>query len=149
MNKKLAIATFTGALLLTACGGETVYVMVDPTTPETTVKSTTTTVGTSAPRPSASTIPSSSMYDPESYDTAIWRDANEFWWSFTTEELLNMGLTICQEFDRGQSLDQVTQALVQILIVNDLTQYSNDVATMMGASLIYLCPEHSWWLDTI
>ena len=150
MNKKLAIATLTGALFLTACGSETVYVTVEPST--TTTPKTTTTVST---RPPASFNPPAGYqevpndYDPEAYDTAIWADANEFWWEFTKEQLLNMGLVICQEFDAGSTLDQVTAELVDILTRNNLLAYSGAVGTMVGAALVYLCPEHSWWLETI
>lgn len=148
MNKKLLTATAIGALLLTACGGDTVYVTVEPTT--TTVARTTTTQPPDT-RPSASfdTPSYDNSYDPEAYDTAIWSEANDFWWLFTTEQLLNMGLVICEEFDRGQTLDQVTESLVDVLIDTGTADLMEGTATMVVSALTFLCPEHSWWLGTL
>lgn len=151
MKKKLAIATLaiatlSGALLLTACGSKTVYVTVEPST--TTTPKTTTTTEARVSRPPVSVL-SRPSYDPDGYDEMLWSEANEFWWQFTQEELLNMGLVICQQFDMGRTLDQVTSQLIDILIANGIPEYSLAIGTMMGSALIYLCPEHEWWLDTI
>jgi len=136
---------------ISACGGDTVYVIQEPTT---TVPKSTTTV-TEAPaetRPPVS-LPSggghNSSYDPDAYDDAIWSEANDFWWLFSTEQLLQMGLIICEEFDRGQTLDQVTASMVEILINTGTADLMEGTAVMMASALFHLCPEHSWWVSTI
>lgn len=156
--KTKAVIALTAATFLVSCGG-TEVVYVSETVPAadlqtTTVARTTTTKAPAETRPPASfdtpaTNNYASGYDPEAYDTAIWSEANDFWWAFSTEELLNMGLTICQEFDRGQTIEQVAASLVLILMRNNLQYMSSAVATMTAAALIYLCPEHEWWLSTL
>ena len=148
IRRTLTAVAVAGGLLVGACGGETVYITVDPTTATTDAPVRKTTTTTAKPRPPAS-VDVPAVYDPQGYDTAIWADANEFWWEFTTEQLLNMGLVICQEFDSGNTLDGVTAELIDILMRNNLLGYSASVGVMVGAALVYLCPEHSWWLDTI
>lgn len=142
-GKTIATLAVAGGLMVSACGGETVYVTVEPTT--TTTETPTT---TARPRPPAST-PAPSVYDPEAYDEAIWSQANDFWWGFTREQLLNMGLVICQQFDQGRTIDQVAIDLTEIINRNGAQNLADGVASMTAAALLYLCPEHAWWLETI
>jgi hypothetical protein len=149
--RKTAVAVIA-LVTLAACGGDTVYVVQEPTT---TAKKTTTTIqeAPAETRPPAN-IPSGNSgyrggYDPETYDAAIWSEANDFWWLFSTEELLQMGLIVCEEFDRGQSLNQVNESLIEILINTGTVDLMKGTATMVAAALMFLCPEHEWWLNTL
>lgn len=149
-----------GLATMVACGGgKTVYVVSEPSegtveeAPDTSGPSTSKAPVTTAkaPRPPASTVqPSpSSTYDPEGYDSFLWESVNDFWWLFTTEELLTMGLLVCEEFDRGQTLDQVTELLINAMTSTRRLELMEGFAAVTAASVTFLCPEHSWWLDTI
>lgn len=154
--KKLLVAASLATLV--ACGGtETVYIVTDPTdvvsdsTPETTeAVAKTTSAPSQASRPPASTgQASSSIYDPEGYDTFLWESVNDFWWLFTTEELLTMGLLVCEEFDRGQTLDQVTASLIDVMMSTNTEYLMEGLAAVTAGAVTFLCSEHSWWMDTI
>ena len=154
--KKLLVAASLATLV--ACGGtETVYIVTEPTdvvsdsTPETTeAVAKTTSAPSQASRPPASTgQASSSIYDPEGYDTFLWESVNDFWWLFTTEELLTMGLLVCEEFDRGQTLDQVTASLIDVMMNTNTEYLMEGLAAVTAGAVTFLCSEHSWWMDTI
>lgn len=148
IRRTVTAAVVAGGLLLGACGGETVYVTVEPTT--TTTARTTTTAPPETRPPASFDSPSyNSGYDPNAYDAAIWSEAHDFWWAFSTEELLSMGLIICEEFDRGQTLNQVTEDLVGILIRTGTADLMEGTAAMVVSALTFLCPEHQWWLNTL
>ena len=149
--KKTAVA-LTTLITLTACAGDTVYVVQEPTT--TTPKTTTTIQETPTETRPPANIPSGNSgyrggYDPDMYDNALYSEANDFWWLFTTDQLLQMGLIICEEFDRGQTLNQVNQELIKILIDTGTIDLTKGTATMVAAALMFLCPEHEWWLNTL
>jgi len=160
MNRtaKVAVATIISLSAATGCG-DTVYVVSDTADiPEenalleaTDAPRKTTTTKPSSPRPSASVspAPSTSSYDPEGYDSAIWEEANEFWWLFSTEDLLTMGLLVCEELDRGASIESVTQQLVNAMINTNTAYLSTGMATMAASAIVYLCPEHDWVLSTL
>jgi len=149
MKKTLIATTLVGALALTACGKETVYVVAEPTT--TTAPKTTTTVTSRppsyVPEPGYQEVPNT--YDPDAYDTFLWEQVNDFWWLFTRDQLLQMGLIVCEEFDRGQNLDQVSETLVQIMLDTNTPYFMDGLAAVTGAALTFLCPEHSWQLEAI
>jgi hypothetical protein len=154
MKKSIIALTMAGLIGLTACGKETVYIVTDATeapadeAPDTTVKRTTTTQPAET-RPPASVPSSSSVYDPEEYDTFIWSSVKDFWWLFTKEDLLTMGLLVCEEFDRGSTLDEVTQQLINAMTNTNTAYLMEGLAAVTAGALTYLCPEHSWWLETI
>lgn len=145
MKKSLIAVATAGIIGLTACGSKTVYVTATEA-PETTAKKTTTTTSAPAetrpPSDVATGAYSPSGYDPEAYDTAIWSQANEFWWMFSTEELLQMGLIVCETFDTGASAEDVSAMLVDIMIDTGTTSQATGLATMVAAAVLYLCPEH-------
>lgn len=156
MKKRVLIAfALAGAITLTACGKETVYIVTDATeapaenTPDTTEKATTTTVAKSNRPPASNYQPPANDYDPEAYDTFLWENVNEFWWLFTKEELLTMGLLVCEEFDRGQTLDQVTESVLNALSNTNTLYLMDGLAAVTGAAVTFLCPEHAWWMDTL
>jgi hypothetical protein len=154
MFKKFLVPTSMALAILAGCG-DTVYVVDDTSNTDESivaeVEETTTTTKAPTPRPPSSTFPesTSSVYDPDSYDTAIWSQARDFWWMFTTEELLNMGLLICEELDAGSSLESVSQQLVDIMINTNTAYLAQGLAAMTAAALMYLCPEHQWQIDAI
>lgn len=159
MNKKVSIALIIPVLAFTVSScGDTVYVVND-TVPEEESSDTskpekaetTTTVKTKTSRPPASTkAPSPSLsYDPDGYDSFIWEEANEFWWLYTTDDLLTMGLLVCDELDRGSSLDSVTEQIVNAMINTNTSYLMEGMAAMTVAAINFLCPEHSSKLSTL
>lgn len=139
-------------IALSACGTEVVYVTsteapVEEIT-ETTVKRTTTTQP-KATRPPSNVPSSSSIYDPEGYDAFLWESVNDFWWLFTTEDLLQMGLLVCESFDAGATLDEVTLELINAMANTNTVHLAEGMAAVTAGALTYLCPEHGWWLSTI
>lgn len=148
MKKLLFIVSFG---LLAACGTEVVY--VTPTTVEQAEEETSTQAPTTTkPKVTRPTVTFSSgstgSYDPEGYDTAIWSVAPDFWNAFSTEKLLEMGLVVCQEFDNGKTLDEVNDTILSALIETNTLSAMDGFAAMTTAALMFLCPEHEWWLDT-
>lgn len=148
--KKIAICV---ALVALAGCSKTVYVS------DTTTKQTTTTteveVTTEAPaetRPDADYSSSNNYtptYDPAGYDTFIYDSAYSFWAAFSTEDLLQMGLVVCDTFDSGATLDDVTSVLIASMTRTGTLYAMEGVAAMTAGALTFLCPEHSWWLETL
>jgi len=149
MNKKLAVATLTGALLLTACGSKTVYVMTEPTTATTKAPARTTTTAPPETRPPANAPAYSGSYNPELYDDFLWQSVNDFWWLFTKDQLLQMGLLVCEAFDSGATLDEVTLELVSAMNNTNTAYLGEGMAGVVAGAVTFLCPEHRWWLETI
>lgn len=149
MIRKTAIAAVAVCgLAITACGGDTVYVVAEPTT-TLPAKTTTTTVKPTDTRPPSQPQAVSDVYDPEAYDAFLWEQVNDFWWLYSKDQLLQMGLLICEEFDSGATLDQVNSELMAIMENTDTLYLMNGVAAMSAAAVTFLCPEHSWWLETL
>lgn len=154
MKKSLIAVALVGVIGLTACGKETVYIVTEATeapaeeAPDTTVKRTTTTKPAET-RPPASVPDPVSVYNPEGYDTFLWESVNDFWWLFTTEELLTMGLLVCEEFDRGSTLDEVSEQLVNVMANTNTAYLAEGMAAVTAGAVSFLCPEHYWWMSTI
>lgn len=140
-------------IALVSCGTEVVYVVTTEAPSEEVIE-------TDAPRatttnPQSFRPPSSNYqevpndYDPEAYDTFLWENVNEFWWLFTKEQLLTMGLLVCEEFDRGQTLDQVSESVLNALSNTSTLYLMDGLAAVTGAAVTFLCPEHSWWMSTL
>ena len=151
MKKLLFIASLG---LLASCGGETVYIVTESTKPaqeketETTVQRTTTTKPAETRPPASAPAPSGSYY-PELYDDFLWESVNDFWWLFTEEQLLQMGLLVCEAFDSGATLDQVTLELVGAMNNTNTAYLGEGMAAVVAGAVTFLCSEHRWWLDTI
>jgi hypothetical protein len=136
------------ATAMTACGGDTVYVVAEPTTTSTAVENTTTQpAGTRPPADTPSV--SAGKYDPEAYDTFLWNSVNDFWWLFTQDQLLQMGLIVCEEFDSGATLDQVTEQLLNAMADTNTMYLMEGLAAVTASAVTFLCPEHSWVLESI
>jgi len=138
-------------VLLGSCGG-TEVVYVKETVPAEEVQSTTTTPRkTSTPaatRPPSNVPDYSGGYDPDLYDGFLWESVNDFWWLFTTDQLLQMGLLVCEEFDRGSSMDDVTASLMNV-VQDTSPAFMEGLAAVAAGALVFLCPEHKHWLNTI
>ena len=156
--KKRVLATLSVISLipLVGCGKETVYIVseapatTEATVPDTTVARATTTSNPQSFRPPASNyqeVPN--YYDPEQYDTFLWESENDFWWLFTKEQLLAMGLLVCEAFDDGYTLDEVTEELISAMINTGTSDLMEGLAAVTAGAVTFLCPEHSWWMDTI
>lgn len=149
--KRLALVGFA-ALAVSACSTEVRYVTPETTdAPTTTVRATTTTQPSSS-RPPASVPQSSSRlggYNPELYDDFLWDSVNDFWWLFSQEQLLTMGLIVCEEFDRGQTLDEVTMSLLETMSNTNTLDLMEGMAAVVAGAVTFLCDEHAWWLATI
>jgi hypothetical protein len=151
--KKLLLASIF--VVLASCGGtEVIYVTATTETETTTtLPGVSTTVRVTPPLssrpPSNAPGKQPGLYDPEQYDTFLWSNVNEFWWLFTREQLLQMGLLVCEEFDRGATLDQVTASLVRIMTNTNTEYLAEGLAGVTAGALMFLCSEHSWWLETI
>lgn len=148
--KKLLFIVSLGALA--ACGSEVIY--MTPTTTEVSEQETTTEAPTTTKpkqtRPTVTYSPGpTGGYDPEGYDTALFTQARDFWTVFSTEELLEAGLMVCQELDNGATIDEVTETIVSALIQSNALDAMEGFAAMTAAALMFLCPEHEWWLDTL
>jgi len=154
MRKLLATTALAAIMGISACGGETVYVVAETQAPAATQKATTTTkpLQTTPPlatRPPSNTPNYSGGYNPELYDNFLWESVNDFWWLFTKDQLLQMGLLVCEEFDRGSTLDDVTYSLLDIMSDTNTMFLMEGLSAVVAGAVVFLCPEHQWWLDTI
>jgi hypothetical protein len=152
--KKLLLASSVALFVLASCGGETVYVVAETQAPATTEKVTTTTKPLQTTPPLATRPPSNvptynGGYSPESYDNFLWESVNDFWWLFTTDQLLQMGLLVCEEFDRGSTLEDVNYSLLNIMSDTNTLYLMEGLAAVVAGAVVFLCPEHEWWLSTI
>ena len=152
--KKLLITSTIALFALASCGGETVYVVTETSAPATTEKATTTTKPPQTTPPLATRPPSnvpdySGEYSPDLYDSFLWESVNDFWWLFTEDQLLQMGLLVCEEFDRGSTLEDVNYSLLNVMNNTDTLYLMEGLAAVVAGAVIFLCPEHSWWLDTL
>lgn len=147
MNKKLA--TITGAVLLTACGGKTVY--VTQTEAPTTVAPTTTSAPAPTRPPSSydNTQTQTGQYDQAGFMSAVQAGAPTVYILMPDADILNMGLLICETFDSGATLDEVTQMMVSAMMDSGSMGFMEEIAAVQASAMLYLCPEHAWWLDTI
>lgn len=149
MKKMLIIA---GLAVLASCGGRTVYVVDSlPEVPEESVPETKAPKTTPAPtRPPASySSDTSGGYDEDAFFDEVRREAPVMYSLLPDSDILNMGLVICETFDSGATITEVSEMLVSSMMSTGTASYASDVATVTGASLLYLCPEHSWWLNTL
>ena len=149
MKKLLIIAGFA---VLASCGGKTVYVVDSlPEVPAESVPETKAPKTTPAPtRPPASySSDTSGGYDEDAFFFEVRMEAPVMWSLLPRTEILNMGLVICETFDSGATITEVSEMLVASMMSTGTASFASDVATVTGASLLYLCPEHSWWLNTL
>lgn len=157
MKKSLIALTTIGIIGLTACGGKTVYVVdslpevpgVEETDAPATTKAPKSTPAPTRPPASYDTNSSSGAYDEDAFFFEVRMNAPVMWSLLPRSEILNMGLVICETFDSGATITEVSEMLVSSMITTGTASYAEDVAVVTGASLLYLCSEHSWWLSTL
>lgn len=155
MKKSLIALVAVGSIGLSACGGtETVYIVTEATEAPAKKETTTTVARTTTTRPPETRPPAnvpsySGDYDPEMYDDFLWTSVNDFWWLFTQDQLLTMGLLVCEAFDSGATLDDVTNELLSAMANTSTIYLMEGLAAVTAGAVTFLCPEHAWWLDTI
>lgn len=153
MKKSIIALTVAGSLALTACGKETVYVVTnsEPTeteAPDTTVKRTTT---TEAQRPSASydSATPTGSYDPQGYDDWLATEARDLWLVVDSQELLNTGLMVCDMLDSGYTLEEINQITIDAILGSGSMALFEEMAVMIAAAILFLCPEHEWRISAL
>ena len=158
MKKKIQTAVIIGCAVmgLAACGGKTVYVVDSlpevPGVEETDAPETTKAPkATPAPtRPPSSQPPvTTGSYDEDAFFYAVESNAPSIYAFMANSDILDMGLIICETLDTGASIQEVSAMLVRVMANTGTTSYASDVAGVTAAALLYLCPEHKWWLDTL
>lgn len=155
MKKSIICGIFAGTLFFSSCGGTEVVYVTETLAPETSETKTSTTLKPLQTTPPLATRPPSDTptynggYNPEFYDDFLWESVNDFWWLFTKDQLLQMGLLVCEEFDRGSSLDDVTYSLLDIMSDTNTMFLMEGLSAVVAGAVVFLCPEHEWWLDTI
>lgn len=143
--KKLVLAGLV--TLAVGCGGKTVYVTQDSAVEDTEVATeapTTTAALPTETRPPASydTNNGARNYDPDGFDYAIWDQAYDFWSLYATEDLLQMGLLVCDLFDSGATMDDVSNVIIESMSSTGTLYLMEGMAVVAGSAVVYLCPEH-------
>ncbi len=124
--KKHLLAICASAIVLSACGKETVIKEVLVTTPP----------ATEAPAPEMSKF---DQYLTSMYDTA----AQSREWS--DGELLEFGAIVCDAFNAGSTLD----AVLEIFSKYSTGSYDDEFfASVIGNSVMFLCPEHLAYIQS-
>lgn len=141
-----------GLVVLTACGSKTVYITDTTPATEAPVETTTTVAPAPAPtRPQASynPEPSSGGYDEAGFFGAVIVNAPTVYSILPDSDILNIGLIICEQFDAGMTLTQVTDLVLNAMAGSGTLGYMDEIAAIEGAAIVFLCPEYAFWLDTI
>lgn len=119
--KKLILTTLA-VVSLAACGKETVREVL-VTTPE--------------PAPSVLPAPNYNKFDQ--YLEFLYSEAAQSR-SWTEDQLLELGTTVCQVFEQGGTVDR----LIEIFNENSTGKYDDDLyAAVIAGSVLYLCPEYA------
>jgi len=120
--KKHLLAICTSALVLSACGKETIREVLVTTPP------------TEAPAVELSKYDQYlEMLYNESAQARTWLES----------DLLELGTTVCQVFDEGGTIDGV----INIFTKNSTGKYDDELySAVIAGSVIYLCPE---WADYV
>lgn len=153
---KTIIATTLAALTLTACGKEIVYVEAEPTpttqTPTTTATPTTTTQP--APPETRPTLPPEPQepamngYQPDTFLDYTKNNTPYWYYSYTDENLLNLGLSLCEWLDAGTSIDRVL--IETMYMAEDIDPaLNNDVGIFIRGIVRYICPEHYGQIEAL
>lgn len=156
MKTSIISATLALTIGLSACGERIVYVesTVPPTEPpvETTIAPTTTVAPTTTTEPETRpTIvePAANpqqFYDPEGYLDWLYVEAPDLYWGLNDEDLINIGLIVCQMWDEGYTLMESSETLIDAMINTGTTQYAGESGVAMAAAAYFLCPEYTDWL---
>jgi len=146
-------------LFLAACGGERiVYVEATTTQPpvaeepvETTAAPTTTTEApTPETRPTLAPYeePPMNGYQPDVYLDMVRSDTPLWYYSYTDDVLINLGVGICDSLDQGIAIDRL---LVEVmLMVADVDPALNDsIGLYMRYVVRYVCPEHFGQIEAL
>lgn len=153
MKKSILATAVVGTLALTACGKETVYVTQTeaPTTeaPVTLPPVTSTAPAPTRPPASYDNTQTNGQYDQAGFMSAVQVGAPTVYILMPDADILNMGLLICETFDSGATLDEVTQMMVSAMMDSGSMGFMEELAAVQASAMLYLCPEHAWWLDTL
>lgn len=119
---KKFIFTTLAVVSLAACGKETVREVL-VTTPE--------------PAPSLLPAPNYNKFDQ--YLEFLYAESAQSR-SWTEDQLLELGTTVCQVFEQGGTVDR----LIEIFNENSTGKYDDDLyAAVIAGSVLYLCPEYA------
>jgi hypothetical protein len=157
---KTIIVTTIAALTLTACGKEIVYVNTEDTAPaeqpaeepaETTIAPTTTQAPTPETRPTLPPEPEEPAmngYQPDVY-LQYTKDNTPYWYySYTDENLINLGISLCEWLDEGTTIDRIL--LETMYMAEDIDPALNDdVGIFIRGVVRYICPEHYGQIEAL
>lgn len=121
--KKHLLAVCASALILSACGKETIVKEVLVTTP-----------------PTEAPVVEANKYD-QYLEMLYANSAQARTWG--ESELLELGTTVCDVFDQGGTLDR----LLDIFAENSTGKYDDELySSVVAGAVIFLCPE---WADYV
>lgn len=138
---------FLSTLFLAACGGEKVVYVESITTEPPVVETTSAPTTTQAPPATRPTLPPDEGEPPmNGYQEDVYldyiKDVAPFWYyNYTDQNLINLGVAICEELDAGAQIDRL---LIEVMIMAaDVDEQLNDtVGLWMRGVVRYVCPEH-------
>ena len=122
--KKIALATISAALLLSACGTKTVVVEVEATT---------TTTEYVAPEP---------QYGTENYISNVISLYPGLLNSMGRPKLIEFADLICQEIDNGLSFNGLAQMGIRSQIDLEMLGF------LTGEAIRNFCPHNQWFIDS-
>lgn len=152
MKRSLLTLGLVSIIGVTACGGDTVYVTA--TSPDTEAPAVETTVKVvTAPSPtrppSSYTGAPTSGYDESAFFAGVIANAPTIYAVMPNADILDMGLLICEQFDLGLTLDEVTEMVVTSMANSGTMSFASEIAAVQASAMLFLCPEYAFWLDTI
>lgn len=158
MNKIIPVAL--AAIILASCGSSESADAVSADSAETTevvqeTTTTSTTTTTEAPTPSTRPTlppepeePAMNGYQPDVY-IDILRDNVPYWYyNYSDENLVNIGIAVCEELDAGVSVDRQLITLYNTAVDVDYG-LGDDVGFVMRYIVRYICPEHYGQIEAL
>jgi len=128
-NIGAAVAVAIAAVVLVGCGGGTAAPTVTVTQGQT----------------SPTTLPAPVESPEDQYINALRSMNNKYIASASDADLIDVGYSVCEAFDSGITVDELSSALVQEFSGQGITDTSfyEAIGMIIGASALVLCPQYS------
>ena len=152
--KKIILATAISLSFISCGGKEIVYVDSADTVPveesaQTTAAPTTTQPPATRPTlPPPDEEPAMNGYQPDVYLDIVRKHIPYWYYNYSDENLLNLGIVICDEIDAGTPIDRLLIEVMTMALDID-PELNENVGLFMRYVVRYICPENFWQIEAL